>query len=46
MSTGDGWLVLQAAASPRLSRSELCLENWAEAGGQALGDSEVSASGT
>lgn len=47
MSTGDGWLVLRAAASPPfLLRSELCPESWAHAGSQALGDAEVSGTRT
>lgn len=47
MSTGDGWRVLRAAASPPLLRSgELCPGSWAYAGGQAFGDAEVSGTRT
>lgn len=40
-----GWRARPAAVPPPLSCSELCPRRGAVAGGQALGDAEVSASG-
>lgn len=40
-----GWRAWPAAVPPPLSCSELCPGRGAVAGGQALGDAEVSASG-